>query len=78
MTMPGTLKEWKGAITSVEQGYESMERHHDYTTNGYWEVQQQFQRQETEVFQLQQIWAHSEGLPRKEERMRNEEMFQMQ
>jgi len=29
------------------------------------------------VFQLQKIWAHGKGLLRKEERTRNEEMFQM-
>ena len=29
---PETLKEWKVAITSVEQGYESMEGQHDYKT----------------------------------------------
>jgi len=28
-----TLKEWKVAITSVEQGYKSMEEQHDYKTN---------------------------------------------
>jgi len=28
-----TLKEWKVAITSVEQGYESMEWWHDYKTS---------------------------------------------
>ena len=30
--MPETLKEWKVAITSVGQGYESTERRHDYKT----------------------------------------------
>ena len=30
---PETLKEWKVVITSVEQGYESMEGRHDYKTN---------------------------------------------
>ena len=39
---PETLKEWKVVITSVEQGYESMEGRHDYKTNtgmtyGGWE-----------------------------------------
>jgi len=33
MAMPETLKEWKVAITSVEQGYESMEECHDYKTS---------------------------------------------
>jgi len=28
-----TLKEWKVVITSVGQGYESMEGHHDYKTS---------------------------------------------
>ena len=32
MAMPETLKEWKVAITSVGQGYESTEKHHDYKT----------------------------------------------
>jgi len=30
MAMPETLKEWKVAITSVGQGYESTEGCHDY------------------------------------------------
>ena len=30
MAMPETLKEWKVAITSVGQGYESTEGHHNY------------------------------------------------
>jgi len=30
MTAPDTPKEWKIAITSVEQEYESMESQHDY------------------------------------------------
>ena len=29
---PETLKEWKMAITSVGQGYESTEEQHDYKT----------------------------------------------
>ena len=33
MAMPETLKEWKMAITSVGQGYESIEEHHDYKTS---------------------------------------------
>ena len=33
MAMPETLKEWKVAITSVEQGYESTEGRHDYKTS---------------------------------------------
>ena len=33
MAMPETLKEWKVAITSVKQGYESMEGCHDYKTS---------------------------------------------
>jgi len=33
ITMPETLKEWKVAITSVGQGYESMEGRHDYKTS---------------------------------------------
>jgi len=32
IAMPETLKEWKMAITSVGQGYESTEGHHDYKT----------------------------------------------
>jgi len=32
MAAPDTLKEWKVAIISVEQGYESMESQHDYKT----------------------------------------------
>ena len=32
VAMPETLKEWKVAITSVGQGYESTEGHHDYKT----------------------------------------------
>ena len=32
IAMPESLKEWKVAITSVEQGYESIEGHHDYKT----------------------------------------------
>ena len=32
IAMPKTLKEWKVAITSVEQGYESTEGRHDYKT----------------------------------------------
>jgi len=31
--MPETLKEWKVAITSVGQGYKSMEGRHDYKTS---------------------------------------------
>jgi len=30
IAMPETLKEWKVAITSVGQGYESTEGHHNY------------------------------------------------
>jgi len=30
---PEMLKEWKMVITSVRQGYESMEGCHDYKTN---------------------------------------------
>ena len=30
IAMPESLKEWKVAITSVEQGYESTEGHYDY------------------------------------------------
>ena len=33
MAMPETLKEWKVAITSVGQGYESIEGQHDYKTS---------------------------------------------
>jgi len=33
ITMPETLKEWKVAITSVEQGYESTEGRYDYKTS---------------------------------------------
>jgi len=33
MAIPETLKEWKVAIMSVEQGYESMEGCHDYKTS---------------------------------------------
>ena len=33
MAMPETLKEWKVVITSVGQGYESMEGCHDYKTS---------------------------------------------
>ena len=33
MAMPETLKEWKVAITSVGQGYESTEGWHDYKTS---------------------------------------------
>ena len=33
MAMPETLKEWKIAITSVGQGYESTEGCHDYKTS---------------------------------------------
>ena len=33
IAMPESLKEWKIAITSVEQGYESTEGHHDYKTS---------------------------------------------
>jgi len=33
ITMPETLKEWKVAITSVGQGYESMEGRQDYKTD---------------------------------------------
>ena len=32
IAMPETLKEWKVAITSVGQGYESTEEQHDYKT----------------------------------------------
>ena len=32
IAMPDTLKEWKVAITSVGQGYESIEKRHDYKT----------------------------------------------
>ena len=31
--MPEILKEWKVAITLVEQGSESIEEHHDYKTS---------------------------------------------
>jgi len=33
IAMPETLKEWKVVITSVRQGYESTEGHHDYKTS---------------------------------------------
>jgi len=33
IAMPKKLKEWKVAITSVEQGYESTEGRHDYKTS---------------------------------------------
>jgi len=33
MAMPETLKEWKVAITSVGQRYESTEGYHDYKTS---------------------------------------------
>ena len=33
IAMPETLKEWKVVITSVGQGYESMEGRHDYKTS---------------------------------------------
>jgi len=33
IAMPETLKEWKVAITSVGQGYESTEGRHDYKTS---------------------------------------------
>jgi len=33
IAMPETLKEWKVAITSVGQGSESTEEHHDYKTS---------------------------------------------
>ena len=33
MAMPETLKEWKVAITSVGQEYESIEGRHDYKTS---------------------------------------------
>jgi len=33
IAMPETLKEWKVVITSVGQGYKSMEGRHDYKTN---------------------------------------------
>ena len=33
IAMPETLKKWKVAITSVGQGYELTERHHDYKTS---------------------------------------------
>ena len=32
IAMPETLKKWKVVITSVEQGYESMERRYNYKT----------------------------------------------
>ena len=33
IAMPKSLKEWKVAITSVRQEYESTEEHHDYKTS---------------------------------------------
>ena len=33
IAMPESLKEWKVAIISVEQGYESTEGCHDYKTS---------------------------------------------
>ncbi len=33
IAMPEILKEWKVAITLVEQGSESTEEHHDYKTS---------------------------------------------
>ena len=33
IAMPKTLKEWKGAITSVGQDYKSTEGRHDYKTS---------------------------------------------
>ena len=33
IVIPETLKEWKVAITSVGQGYESTEKWHDYKTS---------------------------------------------
>ena len=53
ITIPESLKEWKVAITSVRQGYESTKGCHNYktkfrsniwgmrTTNGHWKIQQQ-------------------------------------
>ena len=43
IVVPKTLKEWKVAITSVGQGYESMEGQHNYRTGtgtiyGGWEM----------------------------------------
>jgi len=33
IAIPKTLKEWKVAITLVEQGYKSMEGRHNYKTS---------------------------------------------
>ena len=33
IAMPESLKEWKMVITSVGQGYKSMEGHHNYKTS---------------------------------------------
>ena len=53
ITIPESLKEWKVAIISVRQGYESTKGCHNYktefrsnlwemrTTNGHWKIQQQ-------------------------------------
>ena len=43
----------------------------------HWKVQQQFQGWETKVFQLQQVQTHSKGMPIKEKKKRNKEMFQV-
>jgi len=48
------------------------------TAHGYWKKQQQLQRWKTKVFQLQQVWPHSQGMLEQEERERNQEVFQVQ
>ena len=86
---PETLKEWKMAITSMEQEYESTERmiilqdkyrddiQRARTAYEHWKVQQQFQGWKTKVFQLQQVQTYGKGILIKEERKRNKEMFQV-
>jgi len=78
--MSESLKEWKVAITSVGQGYESIEEHHDYKTGTGMtyrgqeqpmDIGKSFQRQETQVLQLQQIQTYSKGMLSKEERTRD-------
>jgi len=78
--MSESLKEWKVAITSVGQGYESIEEYHDYKTGTGMtyrgqeqpmDIGKSFQRQEAQVLQLQQIQTHSKGMLSKEERTRD-------
>ena len=89
IAMPETLKEWKVAITSMGQGYESTEERQDYKTStgttyggrgqpmDIGKSNDNFWRREAEMLQLQQIRAYGKGMPSREEGTGYTNLFQM-